>query len=303
MFPGINAFLRRAADEGVTDLKEELIGTIEQIKNANSETQQLNIATEAFGAEGAQRLVTAIRAEAFELDTLLASMDGADGASQNLIDSTRTMSEQFQIVRNRVTDVLSLFDTLPGPVQIAAIAFGGLLAVTGPLLFLLPSMVAGWNLVTGALARVNIQTIARTALTWLSVAATTAATVATTAFGVALTIATGPIGLVILAIAGLVAVGYLLWKHWDRVKAFFLGLWDRVTGVFQSKIGPDPRSHLPVHRHTVTDHQQLGSDTGRDYGHPGGHHVHGDGLGIDHQGGTAIGLWHPVLFADIRQCL
>jgi phage-related protein len=41
-----------------------------------------------------------------------------------------------------------------------------------------------------------------------------------------------PITWVVLAIVGLIAAGYALIKNWDKVKAFFIGLWDYVTGVF-----------------------------------------------------------------------
>ena len=64
--------------------------------------------------------------------------------------------------------------------------------------------------------------------------ATWLATAATTAFGVSLVVATGGI---ILLIAALVAGAFLLIKNWDKVKAFFLGLWNRITGIFQSKLG------------------------------------------------------------------
>ncbi len=251
VFPGINSFLRNAAKEGVTDLKGALFGTIEQIKNATTETQQLNIATEAFGAEGAQRLLTAVQDGAFDIRALEQAMQGAGETVNKLEGETRTLSETIGLFRERATEVLGLFKKLPAPVQIAAVGFGGLLAVTGPLLFLLPNMVAGYKLLAGALSRQNIQlavskvatigstiaTIARTAVSIAATAATWLLTAATTAFGVALRIATGPIGLIILGIAGLIAVGVLLWKNWDRVKAFFLGLWDRITGIFQGKIG------------------------------------------------------------------
>ena len=78
---------------------------------------------------------------------------------------------------------------------------------------------------TGVLIAQQVVMIASTVATW-------AATVATTAFGAALAFVTGPIGLVCLAIVALIAVGILVWKHWDQIKAFLLTCWNGIrTGV------------------------------------------------------------------------
>lgn len=56
----------------------------------------------------------------------------------------------------------------------------------------------------------------------------------TTAFGTAMAILTSPITLVIGAIVGLIAVGYLLIKHWDTVKAFLTTCWNTISSVAQA---------------------------------------------------------------------
>ncbi|WP_352420728.1 hypothetical protein [Proteiniborus sp.] len=76
----------------------------------------------------------------------------------------------------------------------------------------------------------------------LSTAATIAMTVATTswnivagiatgittAFGAAIAFLTSPIGIVIAAIGALIAIGVLLYKNWDEVKAFLLETWEKI---------------------------------------------------------------------------
>jgi hypothetical protein len=46
-----------------------------------------------------------------------------------------------------------------------------------------------------------------------------------------------PIGLVIAAVAGLIAIGYLLIANWDTVKEWFVGLWDWFAGTFPNIAG------------------------------------------------------------------
>jgi len=43
---------------------------------------------------------------------------------------------------------------------------------------------------------------------------------------IGLVMAANPIGLAALAIAGTAAV---IWKNWEPIKGFFVGLWDTVT--------------------------------------------------------------------------
>lgn len=77
------------------------------------------------------------------------------------------------------------------------------------------------------------------AATWAMTAATTAWTVATTiatavgtAFAAVIAFITSPIGIVILAIAGLIAIGVLLYKNWDKVSAFLADSWTMVKRGF-----------------------------------------------------------------------
>ena len=57
------------------------------------------------------------------------------------------------------------------------------------------------------------------------VIATSLATAATTAFGAAMAFLTSPVGIAVMAIMALVAVGVLLYKHWDEIKAKLAELW------------------------------------------------------------------------------
>jgi len=78
---------------------------------------------------------------------------------------------------------------------------GGLLAVLGPIVLLLPTIAAAMPILGAAFAAL-----------------------------------TGPVGLVIAAIIGLIAVGALLVKNWDKIKLFFIGVWATIKDIFFSNI-------------------------------------------------------------------
>ena len=235
VFPGLNAFFRRTAEAG-GDMRQSFEEVTSRIQNATSNTEALNIATEAFGAEGAQRLVVAVQNGAFEIDEMVGSLENASGAVLQNAEDTRTATERFAMMRREVGEKLAgAFQSLPGPAQAAAAGLTGAAAAAGPLLTALPGIVTATkalnlanlkNAATSATA--TAATIVRTVATVAGTVATTAATVAATAFGVALTIATGPIGLIVLAIAGLVAAAILIWKNWDTVREKTIEIWNKV---------------------------------------------------------------------------
>ena len=174
VFPGLNRLLRDMASEGVLDLKGGLFDMIAEIENATEGSDALNRATEAFGAEGAQRLKIAIENGTFSLEAMIEAMANADGAVAINAESTRTLTERMAILRNRLTNMLSAFDRLPGALQLAILGFGGALAVLGPTLVILPQIVRSVQLLRVAF---TVERLAQLA----STAATVARTVATVA--------------------------------------------------------------------------------------------------------------------------
>lgn len=59
-------------------------------------------------------------------------------------------------------------------------------------------------------------------------------TTVTTALGAAFAFLTSPIGLIIIAIGALIAIGVLLYKNWDTVKAKATELWSKITTTFEN---------------------------------------------------------------------
>ncbi len=100
VMPGLNMAFRKWAEAG-KDPQKMLTRTIAKMKEAESSTEALGIATDAFGAEGAQRLTTAVRKGAISLDGL---GDALHRGQTNIIKTgkhTRTLSERFQTMKNK----------------------------------------------------------------------------------------------------------------------------------------------------------------------------------------------------------
>tara|TARA_R100000306_G_C4370641_1_gene139807 strand:- start:739 stop:2058 length:1320 start_codon:yes stop_codon:yes gene_type:complete len=179
------------------------------IKDVASDTEALNMATELFGAEGAQRMSVAIRDGTVDVDELAATLGEAEGTVNDMTESTMTSSEKLSILTNK-------FKLAIEPVAGFATSFG-------PLLYILPAAMAALSGILGVLKLSNIVmagaaiktgalAIAKgiaTAATWLLVAAQ--AVLHSTML---------PIILVIAGIAAAIVAGIVIWKNWDKIIAF-----------------------------------------------------------------------------------
>lgn len=100
------------------------------------------------------------------------------------------------------------------------------------------SFAAAWGLVNAAVG------------IWTGVA--TVATGATTALSTAIAILTSPITLVIAAIGAVIAIGVLLWKNWDKIKAKCKELWKYVVERF-NKIKQDVSKKVEEMKKAIAD--------------------------------------------------
>ncbi|MGG7215352.1 hypothetical protein ACQPUY_17370 [Clostridium nigeriense] len=91
---------------------------------------------------------------------------------------------------------------------------------------ILGSFAIAWGLVTLALNAIWVAAVAWNAICAIS-------TIATTAFGAAVAFLTNPITLTIVAIGALIAIGVLLYKHWDVVKAKAIEVWNGIKAKFE----------------------------------------------------------------------
>lgn len=127
LMPGLNMAFRKWSDAGKNS-RVELAKTIDKMKGAKTSTEALKIATKAFGAEGAQRLTTAVRNGSFALDGLTKKTDKSKGSIKRADRQTRTWKESWQILKNKG---LKAVEPIASTVFKAVTKFGNWLNDTG----------------------------------------------------------------------------------------------------------------------------------------------------------------------------
>lgn len=169
----------------------------------------------AKGPEYLAQYTDAINSSAGAGDSMASVMqDNLAGSLEQLKGSLETagiaLGEILAPVIRELADSLKIivdaFGQLPKGVQTGIVIFLALVAVLGPLLFIvgaflamIPAMTAGFAAISAAAAPVLV-----------------------------------PILAIIAAIAAVIVIVYLLIKNWDTVKAFFVKLWDNVKQTFSS---------------------------------------------------------------------
>ena len=219
MMPGLNTAVQKLAKEGITDIRGGLKDMIDAIENAESDTEAFAIATDAFGAGAGIRFKDAIDKGVFSLTDMMEIMEDGDGRVKAMAESTLTMSDKFDIMKNKVKQSL--------------VPIGAFANTIGPMVIMIPALATGMS----ALAATQIFA---TGVTWLQTAAMTA-----------LNVALGPIGLVILGIAAAIGGAIVIWKNWDKIIEKVKGVissvkpvldilkagWDKIWGGMSETVG------------------------------------------------------------------
>lgn len=117
----------------------------------------------------------------------------------------------FQNLVEGITNVFTWFNNLNPAIQNVIIGVGGFLAVLGPLLLIIGNVIIFVTKLGMAIS---------TLVTFFSAGGAGAGLLAT-----AIAFLTGPIGLTIAAITALIAIGVLLYKNWDEIKAKCIEIW------------------------------------------------------------------------------
>ncbi len=102
-------------------------------------------------------------------------------------------------------DVVGAFGELSPATKKTIVAVAGIIAAVGPLLVMFGALVSSIGSIISFFA---------------------AGGIGATAFGAVLTALTGPVGIAIAAIGALITAGVLLYKNWDKVKAYTIQAWE-----------------------------------------------------------------------------
>jgi TP901 family phage tail tape measure protein len=217
IMPGLNKSVRTWASEN-KDAKVELAGVVDSIKNTKSPMEALALATDVFGAEGAQRLTTAIRNGSFALDDLSGALEGAEGSLDSADKDTRTFAESWQMIKNTLLDAV-----YPAASKVFGLIADGskwvadfvqrnsaLMSILKPLGVVLAGM-------GGAIAAVAAATKA-----WAAVQAV-----------LNIALSANLIGLIVIAIAGLVAGIIYAYKHFEGFRNVVDATWKGIVAAFK----------------------------------------------------------------------
>jgi len=135
----------------------------------------------------------------------------------------------FETAFNIIVEAIKLVtDAITGFIDIIGLLIDNW-AIVEPILVGLAAAAVTFGLLTLAINAVGIAIGIWTAVT-------AAATVVATAFGAVMSVVLSPITLIAVAIGLLVAAGWLLYKNWDTVSAFLLGMWDAIKAAFEVSI-------------------------------------------------------------------
>lgn len=235
---GLKKALQNATAEGKS-METALTENIGSIKNAKTDVEALQAATELFGKKGAAEMATAIRENRIDLTELSKTMSEYGGVVENTYNNTKTPLDEAKTAMNnvklslsemgntmlttaapainelttKVKEVTSWFSSLDQGQQQTIMKAGLVVAAVGPLAIGFGKVAHGISTtiqtgqkfvsgVAGIITKITAKTVAITADT----AAETAATTATTAHAAATTAATATTGGMTVAQTALNAV-------------------------------------------------------------------------------------------------
>lgn len=221
---GLKKAQQNATADG-KDLKDALGETIEKIKNASSETDALQAATELFGKKGAAEMTQAIREGRLSIDDLSGALSDYGNVVEDTFNATLDPPDQAKVALNNlkvagadlgntlmqtVTPVLERvvekvkafsqwFKNLNDTQKETIVKIGAVVAAIGPALIIFGKLSSGVSKAIGAFSKIS--GVFKTA--------------GTAGKGLWAILSANPIGAVVAAVVALVAGFVLMYKKCD----------------------------------------------------------------------------------------
>ena len=221
---GLNKALVNATKEG-KPLDQALQELDESMKNAESDTEAMQMAMELFGAKNAPAIVKACKEGSLSFTDLGTAAEDSGGSVEDTFNAMQSPMDNFQQVMNNllelgyeigsalmpiiqqavetiipiIQDLVDKWNGLDPGMQDFIVNAGLVVAAIGPVITLVGTIVGG----LGGL----ISTV-----------------------GTLITVVGAPL---LGAIAAAIAIGVLLWQNWDTIKTKAKELWEKISQTFE----------------------------------------------------------------------
>jgi len=213
---GLKTAMKNAADEGMTltDALSEWNGIM---NSSASDTDKLNASIELFGSKAGAQFYNAAKQGTLSLDTLSGSMSDFEGSVSSTFENTKDPLDSLQTVFNELKIAGADLVEAVGPILSSALSTlaGVITQISAAWSSLSPG--AQEAIVTAALVAAAIGPVLSVGGRLVSGIGSLISFVPKLVSGIGTVVAAmGPVG---IAIAAVIAVGVLLIKHWDEIKA------------------------------------------------------------------------------------
>ncbi|UYL93778.1 tape measure protein [Geobacillus phage vB_GthS_NIIg9.7] len=229
----------------------QIIAQLSKSTEKMGNAQKIAALSTIFGTEAASGMLTVIEAGPEKFNELTKSLENSAGASQeaakkmkdNLKGSLEELQGAFETAQITIGNALApAIEKVAGYIKNLIDWFNNLspsaqktIATIGAVVAVLAALGAGIGVTLGIIG------VAASGIGALSTAFGTVAGVISKAGGMiglfskALGLITNPVGIAILAITGLVTVGLLVYKNWDKIKTFLLATWEVIKAAAQAQ--------------------------------------------------------------------
>lgn len=234
---GLKKAQQNATAEGKT-LKDALSETIDKIKNAGSETDALQAATELFGKKGAAEMTQAIREGRFSVEDLTGSLDDYKTTVEDTFNATldppdkakvalnnlkiagadlgetllNTVTPILEKVVDKVKEFTAWFSSLSDSQKEMIVKIAAVVAAVGPALIIFGKVASGISKISGLASKLGGLLKGAPEL---------------------MGILSNPVTIVIALIAAAVAAIVLLWNNCEGFRNAVKKILEAITGFFR----------------------------------------------------------------------